>query len=383
MYRRIDLLKFFKMIRSIIYVFFIFFGTIVETTAQANIGIDVVSPLSKLDVHGAVNTDSVYKINSKTILNAGMFGSIFIGELAGENASFNAHERNVYVGYRSGRMNITGNMNSFVGSQAGEANLANNNSFFGANAGRESSSGSFNSFFGSSSGSHNITHQMNSFFGYMSGNAYGGTGDFNTLIGSMTGIWPFVGNNNTLIGYNSNPVSNATSTLDNSTAIGHQSRINASNQMRFGNGNITSIGGYVGWSNLSDGRFKKNIENNVPGLLFINKLKPVTYRLNLEKLDAYYKEPDSIVNDKAYKTARLNKEKIIQTGLIAQDVETAAKEIGYNFSGVDAPASPSGNYSLRYAEFVVPLIKAVQELSEGNEELKKEIRYIKDQLKKK
>jgi len=42
-------------------------------------------------------------------------------------------------------------------------------------------------------------------------------------------------------------------------------------------------------------------------------------------------------------------------------VEQAAKEIGYDFSGVDTPDNPNDFYGLRYAEFVVPLVKAVQE----------------------
>ena len=54
---------------------------------------------------------------------------------------------------------------------------------------------------------------------------------------------------------------------------------------------------------------------------------------------------------------------------MAQEVEQAAESVGYDFSGVDAPQHESDNYSLRYAEFVVPLVKAVQELDEKNEEL--------------
>ena len=64
-------------------------------------------------------------------------------------------------------------------------------------------------------------------------------------------------------------------------------------------------------------------------------------------------------------------EKVIQTGFIAQDVEKAAKEINYNFSGVDAAKNDNDVYGLRYAEFVVPLVKAVQELSKKNDELTK------------
>ncbi|HNU87209.1 MAG TPA: hypothetical protein PKJ94_02925, partial [Ferruginibacter sp.] len=55
------------------------------------------------------------------------------------------------------------------------------------------------------------------------------------------------------------------------------------------------------------------------------------------------------------------KEKILYSGFIAQQVEQAAKEAGYDFSGVDKPKNENDLYGLRYAEFVVPLVKAVQE----------------------
>jgi hypothetical protein len=52
------------------------------------------------------------------------------------------------------------------------------------------------------------------------------------------------------------------------------------------------------------------------------------------------------------------------SGFLAQDVEAAARSIGYDFSGVDAPKNENDLYGLRYAEFVVPLVKAVQEQQE-------------------
>jgi trimeric autotransporter adhesin len=55
------------------------------------------------------------------------------------------------------------------------------------------------------------------------------------------------------------------------------------------------------------------------------------------------------------------KGKMLQTGFIAQEVEVAAKSVGFDFSGVDAPKNENDFYGLRYAEFVVPLVKAVQE----------------------
>ena len=68
--------------------------------------------------------------------------------------------------------------------------------------------------------------------------------------------------------------------------------------------------------------------------------------------------------------------KIVYTGFIAQEVEKAANEVGFNFSGVDAPKNENDFYGLRYAEFVVPLVKAVQEQQKVIEELTKRIEEL-------
>jgi len=143
----------------------------------------------------------------------------------------------------------------------------------------------------------------------------------------------------------------------NSTALGYNTAISASNQVRIGNSTVSSIGGYANWSNVSDVRFKKDISENVPGLDFIMKLRPVTYHLDMDAIARFTKTPDSLrmPKDEAEKAAML------QTGFIAQEVEQAAKESNYDFSGVDKPKNPEDHYSLRYAEFTVPLVKAVQE----------------------
>ena len=66
---------------------------------------------------------------------------------------------------------------------------------------------------------------------------------------------------------------------------------------------------------------------------------------------------------------RIAKEQIVFTGFIAQDVDKAAKSLNYDFSGVDAAKNDKDLYGLRYSDFVVPLVKAVQELSEKNDSL--------------
>ena len=49
---------------------------------------------------------------------------------------------------------------------------------------------------------------------------------------------------------------------------------------------------------------------------------------------------------------------------LAQEVEKAANESVYDFDGVHKPKNDHDLYSLSYAQFVVPLVKAVQEQQE-------------------
>ncbi len=212
------------------------------------------------------------------------------------------------------------------------------------------------------------------------------TSSYNTALGSGAGNGSIysMGWNNTLIGANTQ--ANAAG-IFNSIALGESVITTASNQARIGNSSTSSIGGYTNWTNISDGRVKKNIVENVPGLAFINKLKPVTYNLDLNAIDrimqtAQKKDKDGIaLAAMQFETdARRQKEQIVYSGFIAQDVEQAAKELGYNFSGVDAAKNDKDLYGLRYAEFVVPLVKAVQELSKQQDELLKRMEKLESLL---
>jgi hypothetical protein len=58
-----------------------------------------------------------------------------------------------------------------------------------------------------------------------------------------------------------------------------------------------------------------------------------------------------------------------ESGFIAQEVEQAAASAGFIFSGVDKPIHNEALFGLRYGDFVVPLVKAVQELTAMNQEL--------------
>jgi len=146
----------------------------------------------------------------------------------------------------------------------------------------------------------------------------------------------------------------------NATALGANAIVNASNKVVLGNTNVTSIGGYANWSNFSDGRFKRNIKEDVPGLAFIEKLRPVTYTLDIEAINTF--NTKDMDRDSITLTANPEKKNEIVTGFIAQEVEQAAQSLGYDFSGVDKPQDiDKQTYALRYGEFVVPLVKAIQE----------------------
>jgi hypothetical protein len=198
----------------------------------------------------------------------------------------------------------------------------------------------------------------------------------------------YTATNGTFIGTNAYPGADG---YTNITGIGYGARPSSSNNVTIGNLNVTSIGGYAAWSNLSDGRWKKNVNENVPGLEFIQLLRPVTYNLKVNELSQALKEDQvrdangNIVMatpDAFTLQSRNEKEQIVYTGFIAQEVEQAAKMIGYNFSGVDAPKNEGTFYALRYSEFVVPLVKAVQQQQQTIEQLQAERKGLQSEVQK-
>jgi hypothetical protein len=126
----------------------------------------------------------------------------------------------------------------------------------------------------------------------------------------------------------------------------------------------------------------KNVSEKVPGLAFINQLRPVIFSVDYVAIreeenrnrQANLRDGEMLkeetLEDRESASA---KSRIVYSGFIAQEVEAAAKSINYNFSGVDAPKNASGQYGLRYAEFVAPLVKAVQEQQEIIENQQKQI----------
>ncbi len=89
-------------------------------------------------------------------------------------------------------------------------------------------------------------------------------------------------------------------------------------------------------------------------------LRPFTHNKDLHAIDEFFVEHYNVRDSSDYE-GKYDKENIRYTGFIAQEVEEAALSLGYEFSGVDKPKSEDDFYGLRYAEFVVPLVKGMQE----------------------
>ena len=273
---------------------------------------------------------------------------------------------NVAFGANSLYFNTTGGSNTAIGDQSlysnatGSFNTANGNKSLYSNiTGQYNSSNGFEALYSNTTGQCNTANGNIALF-------YNTSGNYNTAIGKGALYSNETGWNNTALG--NNAFYNGT-TYSNSTALGYNADITASNQVRVGDASVNDIGGFADWTNISDIRFKNDINETVPGLAFINKLRPVTYYLNMDNIAKFLRTPDSL----RLKEAEIIKGSMLQTGFIAQEVEKAALEVGFEFNGVKKPANENDYYGLRYAEFTVPLVKAVQELNSKNENLQETI----------
>lgn len=356
-----------------------------NTTGQSNIAIGNLSLVS--NTTGSANVavgDLSLASNFSTVLNTA------VGYRALLN---NDNDANTAVGGYALSENVGGFLNVAVGEEALTTNTSGSgNTAVGTFAMYYSNSGVRNTAIGYQALDTVLTGSRNTAVG---SDALGAltSGSFNTAIGDSTD----------LTGLNAGA-------LFNTTTVGYRATTGVSNSVRIGNSAVTSIGGQVGWSVLSDGRYKKAVNEDVKGLDFIMQLRPVTYQYDFEKiriekyaaispaitpgnfalrsaLGSVGKFSGKKMFDKNFSLDRTkgsfnNKmnakiamdpamakyfeevkqnDQIRYTGFIAQEVEAAANKVGFNFSGVDKPKTDKDQYSLRYAEFVVPLVKAVQE----------------------
>jgi hypothetical protein len=293
-----------------------------------------------------VNGKKVWYMENDQLVSGGVY-DIAIGKSAQAN-NIDPYNSNIAIGYQALMENTDGSDNTAIGYDALRDNM--------------------DAWYNTAVGNDALRHNT--------------TGEGNTALGKDALRRIETGSYNTGIGAFANDNSSNQAAV-NSTGIGYDAQPGGSNIIRLGNAPVAIIGGYAGWTNVSDARVKTAVHENIVGLEFINKLRPVSYHLDMNAIASIIGTPDSLrlFDAEALKAAE------IQNGFIAQEVEQAARETGFDFHGVTKPKHANDHYGLTYSEFVVPLVKAVQELSDANaelrlmlEDIRKENQQIKTQL---
>jgi len=196
------------------------------------------------------------------------------------------------------------------------------------------------------------------------------TGDNNIAVGLNAGDSITTGSNNTFIGDSAD----GAATGDNQIACGNGAVASGSNVGIWGNASVATNNITVDWTVTSDERIKENIEDASLGLDFINALKPKTYTKKHPAdwdeaiLEDRFKEGGSEYDEEKGEPIKgeFDTDKI-HNGLIAQDLKVAMDSLGVDFSGWNEDSN--GKQGIQYAALVMPLIKAVQELSAKVKEL--------------
>jgi len=236
----------------------------------------------------------------------------------------------------------------------------------GHDAGKSITTGSGNIVIGYDCGDELTTGQSNTFVGYGAGHAAVG-GNGNTLIGYLAGANITSGAENTIIGHDCDVASNDNT---NNVVIGHDLTATDKNNAVFIGNNTNHIendfNADATWNYSSDVRQKKDIEDDTLGLEFINDLRPVTYK---------HKSPSEFPKEwKAYDAddkRAMGGDKTIH-GLIAQEVKQALDNQGVDTFG-GWSVGDDGRQRISAEKMVMPLIKAVQELSAEVKSLKQQL----------
>ena len=210
-------------------------------------------------------------------------------------------------------------------------------------------------------------------------------GDFNTALGGGSGDLITTGAYNVCLGFTAG---DRITTGTENTCIGYSADTSASGstqQIVIGSSltgqadSTVTIGNFAGkvynaytvnatWTQTSDGRLKKNIQDDSLGLSFINRLRPVKYQwkpsYEIDPSLPYYSE-----ENKRDTTT-------VMHGLVAQEVKAALDAEGVStFAGWDVGQDTIQAISREM--FISPLINAIKELSEKCDNLQAEIDRLK------
>ena len=175
------------------------------------------------------------------------------------------------------------------------------------------------------------------------------------------------------VGIGSNSLSNLT-TYNSCVGLGNNAQVTGSSQVQLGNTSVT-VYAQKALVVRSDARDKLDIEDSPLGLNFIMKLRPRKYRMNSR--EAYFeqdKERDFTATNDGSKAGKRP-----HYGLVAQEVKEAMNELGVDFAGYLDSKVDGGEdvLSLGYAEFIAPMVKAIQQQQQIIEQLQKEVEMLK------
>ena len=227
------------------------------------------------------------------------------------------------------------------------------------------------------------------------------SGDSNTAIGWSAGAGVTTGHSNVILGRGAcndtvvladgtanivigmNSRTSATDSA-NQIVIGHDISGTGDNDFAFGKASNVVHNDFdtdAAWSRTSDVRLKTSINNAVLGLDFVNDLRPVTYKWkstqDLDESDSQLSKllPKDVLDEggkvvQAKNTVEHMNTDTIMHGLIAQEVKEALDKAGVDtFKGWSQ--DDDGVQNISREMFIIPLIKAVQELSAKVEALEK------------
>ncbi len=273
--------------------------------------------------------------------------------------------QNTAFGQAAGQQITTGSRNVAVGYNALDSlTTANDNTAIGHDALTSSTSGPNNTAVGRAA-LNSLTTASNCVAVGLNAARNVTSGSANTCVGRDAGDTIDVGYSNVCVGNNVNP---STAAGINQIVIGHDFNGIGHNYFTFGKSSnrvYNLFTSNASWTRSSDVRLKKDIQTNTDlGLAFINDLRTVTYKWKApSELDS------SLSNYDASKTEADYTNKMY--GFIAQEVKQALDDHNVtDFAGWHVTDEADAIQGVSYEMFVMPLVKAVQELSAENTALK-------------
>lgn len=357
------------------------YSTLFMNAASANTALGSFALYSNTALSGntAIGDSALYSLSYNVAITA---GNVAVGNSALCNnqavTMAGTCSFNTAVGQWAMRHNISGFYNTANGGAALYSNVSGSNvtaegvqALYSNTSGTNNTANGYQALLSNTNGSSNVASGMQALYSNTSGN-------YNTAVGYSAG-YSNTGSENTFLGYNAGYgcVSN---NIQNDAFVGYNSgpSVPMPNTIYLGNTSTSAIEAYasISLTSWSDRRVKDSVKANVPGLAFINKLRPITFHYNVSKENQLLG-----VNDTTKWPGKFDVEKITQSGFIAQQVDSAANACGYNFSGVTKPKNAHQPYTLGYTTFVVPLVKAVQELTAKNDSLRSTVDSLRNAFK--